>query len=1004
MSASLRILDSDPSSGTATAFGFEPGVLNAPSVWLDNATAALGSFEALEILSTFASRAHSLSCCPCGQDHSNELLAFKIALFGGANGVGVGLAAESVLNAPYGSPEFATTSIPGEVAGNTSTTRSLAIGDSVISQIETSLDQDWYRVQLQAGVTYVFTLNGTGGDALTDPYLEMMSASGQQLKFDDDGGDGLNAQLRFTPTTSGTYFVNAHGWVNTNGTPDNTSDDFSSTGQYTLSATQAAALATYSVDQIADYLVNEGSSAGSAWLQTNITYNISALTSEQQILAERALSVWAAVTPLTFTRTTGTGNITFRNTNPNPDASDPTAAAAFAQNTFSGAGFITASTIVVTSNWFGSDTTYDSYTQQTYIHEVGHALGLGHAGPYNGTADWGTDNIYTNDNWANTVMSYFDQLESGHGSYRFVLGLQQADIAAIQNLYGSRPGGTFAGNTTFGFNSSAPGTNIDWSQFVLVQPEGTYKRPPSMTIYDTGGIDTINLSGFSQPQLLDLSPGSFSSLGDRPIVGQVHYTNVLSIAADTIIENAIGGSGNDTIIGNAAANLIEGGAGADSLSGGAGQDIVSYSSSSAGVTLYLSSQAVFGGHATGDVLSSFEGALGSAFQDVLYGSDVSNDLNGGGGDDYLYGFGGNDILVGGAGNDVLVGGAGADVLDGGDGEDWFYVDGLDTGVFGGAGLDRLFMTDASGQAITLTNSEIELVWGNIGNDVIDVSGNVVDVQYVIGDFGDDLIIGSNGVDLIIGGYGNDIVKAGAGDDWIYLESEDTIFALDGGAGIDRLFVSSGIGVSWDVTSSNIEAVFGFTGNDTLTYLGNESIYIEGGSGNDTIRGGGGNDTLIGGSGADSLRAGAGLNILYGGSDADTFVFESNAGSSVNYVQDFGPEDVLRLVGFGFANALQAAGFFTQSGTAVIFDQQGVRLVIENSSVAAVQGALEVGQSSASAETSKDALMQTSLPRDAFNTDTPHAADFFVGADIDAFCPMSNNFDFFGLMNFWNEIA
>jgi serralysin len=364
--------------------------------------------------------------------------------------------------------------LPDEVAGSTATTVTIAVGDTVNSQIEVSLDQDWFRVELQAGVTYEIRLDGTGDSPLADPYLELMSSTGVQLKFDDDGGPELNSLLRFTPTTSGTYYINAHGWTNPNGTPDDPSDDTSGTGSYTLSFTQAPPLPTYTIGEIANYLVNEGSSGGRAWALTNITYNIEALTAAQQVLAERALQAWAAVTPLTFTRTTGTGNITFLNSDPD----DPAATAAFARNTFTGASTISASTIVITSDWFGGDTTIDSYTQQTYIHEVGHALGLGHAGPYNGTADYGTDNIYTNDNWAYTVMSYFDQAEAGHGSYRFVLGLQQADIVAVQQLYGARPAGTFAGNTTFGFNSSAPGTNIDWSQFVLTQAGVTYLRPP----------------------------------------------------------------------------------------------------------------------------------------------------------------------------------------------------------------------------------------------------------------------------------------------------------------------------------------------------------------------------------------------------------------------------------------------------------------------------------------------------------------------------------------------
>ena len=137
-------------------------------------------------------------------------------------------------------------------------------------------------------------------------------------------------------------------------------------------------------------------------------------------------------------------------------------------------------------------------------------------------------------------MSYFDQNEAGYGDYRFVLGPAIADIVAIQDLYGANPDGTRIEDTTYGFNSTEDDVN-DWSQFVTT----TGSRPPSMSIYDTGGIDTIDLSGYSNDQRLNLNSETFSDLGDRG--SSDSYSGVISIARDTIIENAIGGSGNDQI-------------------------------------------------------------------------------------------------------------------------------------------------------------------------------------------------------------------------------------------------------------------------------------------------------------------------------------------------------------------------------------------------------------------------------------------------------------------------
>ncbi|MFP3520841.1 M10 family metallopeptidase C-terminal domain-containing protein, partial [Pseudomonas sp. SIMBA_077] len=74
-------------------------------------------------------------------------------------------------------------------------------------------------------------------------------------------------------------------------------------------------------------------------------------------------------------------------------------------------------------------------------------------------------------------------------------------------------------------------------------------------VWDGGGNDTLDFSGFTQNQKINLTATSFSDVGG--LVGNV------SIAHGVTVENAIGGSGNDLLIGNAAANILEGGAGND---------------------------------------------------------------------------------------------------------------------------------------------------------------------------------------------------------------------------------------------------------------------------------------------------------------------------------------------------------------------------------------------------------------------------------------------------------
>ena len=108
-------------------------------------------------------------------------------------------------------------------------------------------------------------------------------------------------------------------------------------------------------------------------------------------------------------------------------------------------------------------------------------------------------------------------------------------------------------DTTYGFNSTTG------------KPETTLTSAsdkPEFNIWDQKGIDTFDFSGFKQDQIIDLRSGSLSSVGG--------LRENVRIGTSTMIENAVGGSGNDRIIGNSADNVLIGGAGADCLVGGGG--------------------------------------------------------------------------------------------------------------------------------------------------------------------------------------------------------------------------------------------------------------------------------------------------------------------------------------------------------------------------------------------------------------------------------------------------
>ncbi len=194
---------------------------------------------------------------------------------------------------------------------------------------------------------------------------------------------------------------------------------------------------------------------------------------------------------------------------------------------------------------------------RTMMHEMGHALGLSHPGAYNAaegvTITYAANAEYFQDSLQYTIMSYFASSNTGAVRSGFAATPLAHDIAAIQYLYGQNMA-TRTGDTHYGFNSNADRPAFDFS----------LNASPVVAIWDAGGRDILDFSGWSSNSRIDLNDGAQSDGG-----GQT--TNV-QIAFGTIIEDAIAGAGNDSLTGNAAGNILQGGGGNDSLAGGAGND------------------------------------------------------------------------------------------------------------------------------------------------------------------------------------------------------------------------------------------------------------------------------------------------------------------------------------------------------------------------------------------------------------------------------------------------
>ena len=717
---------------------------------------------------------------------------------------------------------------------------------------------------------------------------------------------------------------------------------------------------------LADWLLTgfwqyEGTS-GHHWGSNTITYNIDGLNAAEQFLAQSALNAWHEVANLTFVQTSGSANITFANTG---------SMSAYEYDGYNGAGVMSYAYINISSDWITKDggandgkTGIDSYGYQTYIHEIGHALGLGHQGPYNGGANYSNDALYANDTWQYSVMSYFGENAYSGSSYRYVITPQMADIYAVQELYGAAT--TRTGDTTYGFHNTA-GSIFDFS---------AYTTAPALTIYDSGGNDTLDCSGYANNQTIDLHAGAFSSVG-----GLVHN---IGIETNTIIENAVGGSGNDTLIANDAGCTLAGGAGADTLTGGAsadrlvggtgkdtmtgngGADIFAFAAgdssaaagahdlitdftagtdkidltgidadtSSAGVfdAFWFLATAAFNGVAgaldyafdairgvtvlqgdvNGDMVADFAvdltGNLTLTADDFTTGSlqtATPVTLTGTAGDDSLTGTGLNDQLYGLAGNDTLTGNGGDDLLDGGTGADT---------MIGGTGNDT-YVVDNAGDVVTeLSGEGTDTVQASIdytltsevenltltGSGNLNGTGNALD-NVITGNSGNNVLTGGAGADTLTGNGGDDLLDGGTGADTMIGGTGNDTYVVDNAGDV----VTELSGEGTDTVQASID--YTLTSEvENLTLTGSGNLNGTGNALDNVITGNSGNNVLTGGAGADTLTGNGGDDLLDGGTGADTMI--GGTGNDT-YVVDNAGDVVTELSGEG-TDTVQASVDYT----------------------------------------------------------------------------------------------
>jgi len=417
---------------------------------------------------------------------------------------------------------------------------------------------DFVALNVTQGRTY--TVEAVADSSTRAPTLVLLDSDDRFVAFGESVLRNPATVLKFVADTTGEVFVDI-GMANQLG------------GSYTVSFAETPEFAPRGLSQIADYLT-AGYAAykdeepakwnlPSSGPNRSLTYDARALGPNGEVAAAMAFRAWSDIMGVEFIPTTVRPDIRFTQESES----------AFAQEESFG-GLIFGATINMYQSNYAKNGRFLPNDYEVLLHEIGHALGLGHAGPYNFVGNYAFDAEHTGDTVRNSVMSYFRVFEEAYNPLidATVMTPMAADILAIEALYGRAAQNE--GDTVYGLNAGNTdpdllpdgllGSYTAAAQNLLGEGEVTRQFTALTTIIDDGGIDTLDHTNTRLSLEIDLSIAGpeTTTVADR-------FTLLMP---GTVIENAIGGVFGDVIRGNRVDNVLTGNDGDDLLIGTSGAD------------------------------------------------------------------------------------------------------------------------------------------------------------------------------------------------------------------------------------------------------------------------------------------------------------------------------------------------------------------------------------------------------------------------------------------------